>query len=116
MIRSKITISKSNYLSMQLDLKNKQIKESVLIMKFELDLSSKSVVLYNEELDSDDEIKLVESLTKLINDTNQTTQVKMLVLDNIQQQLQRLSKQRSLELDNYLNNIYLVEVVLFVIY
>ena len=101
---------------MQLDLKNKQIKESVLIMKFELDLSSKSVVLYNEELDSDDEIKLVESLTKLINDTNQTTQVKMLVLDNIQQQLQRLSKQRSLELDNYLNNIYLVEVVLFVIY
>ena len=56
-------------------------------MKFELDLSSKSVVLYNEELDSQDEIKLVESLNKLIHDTNQTTQVKMLVLDNIQQQL-----------------------------
>ena len=79
-------------------------------MKFELDLSSKSVVLYNEDLDSQDEIKLVESLNKLINDTNQTTQVKMLVLDNIQQQLQsqHQSKQCSLETDNYLNNIYLV--------
>ena len=79
-------------------------------MKFELDLSFKSVVLYNEELDSDDEIKLVESLNKLIHDTNQTTQVKMLVLDNIQQQLQSQgqSKQRSLGPDNYLNNIYLV--------
>ena len=77
-------------------------------MKFELDLSSKSIVLYNEELDSDNEIKLVETLNKLINNTNQTTQVKMLVLDNIQQQLQRQSKQRSLEPNNYLNNIYLV--------
>lgn len=75
-------------------------------MKFELDLSSKSVVLYNEDSDSQDEIKLVETLNKLINDTNQTTQVKMLVLDNIQQQLQRQSK--LLEPDNYLNNIYLV--------
>lgn len=73
-------------------------------MKFELDLSSKSVVLYNEELDSQDEIKLVESLNKLINDKNQTVQVKMLVLDNVQQQLQS----NSLEPNNYLNNIYLV--------
>ena len=79
-------------------------------MKFELDLSSKSVVLYNEDSDSQDEIKLVETLNKLINNTNQTTQVKMLVLDNIQQQLQsqHQSKQRSLEPNNYLNNIYLV--------
>lgn len=79
-------------------------------MKFELDLSSKSVVLYNEESDSPDEIKLVETLNKLINDTNQTTQVKMLVLDNIQQQLQsqHQSKQRSLKFNSYLNNIYLV--------
>lgn len=73
-------------------------------MKFELDLSSKSVVLYNEELDSQDEIKLVESLNKLINDKNQTVQVKMLVLDNVQQQLQSNSS----EPNNYLNNIYLV--------
>ena len=73
-------------------------------MKFELDLSSKSVVLYNEELDSQDEIKLVESLNKLINDKNQTVQVKMLVLDNVQQQLQSDSS----EPNNYLNNIYLV--------
>lgn len=73
-------------------------------MKFELDLSSKSVVLYNEESDSPDEIKLVESLNKLINDKNQTVQVKMLVLDNVQQQLQS----KSLEPNNYLNNIYLV--------
>jgi multifunctional CCA protein len=73
-------------------------------MKFELDLSSKSVVLYNEELDSQDEIKLVESLNKLINDKNQTVQVKMLVLDNVQQQLQS----KSLKPNNYLNNIYLV--------
>lgn len=73
-------------------------------MKFELDLSSKSVVLYNEELDSQNEIKLVESLNKLINDKNQTVQVKMLVLDNVQQQLQSTS----LEPNNYLNNIYLV--------
>ena len=36
-------------------------------MKFELDLSSKSVVLYNEDSDSQDEIKLVETLNKLIN-------------------------------------------------
>lgn len=71
-------------------------------MKFELDLSSKSVVLYNEELDSQDEIKLVESLNKLINDKNQTVQVKMLVLDNVQQQLQS----KSLKPNNYLNNIY----------
>ena len=77
-------------------------------MKFELDLSSKSVVLYNEELDSQDEIKLVESLNKLINDKNQTVQVKMLVLDNIQQQLQSQCQSKSLETDNYLNNIYLV--------
>lgn len=73
-------------------------------MKFELDLSSKSVLLYNEELDSQDEIKLVESLNKLINDKNQTVQVKMLVLDNVQQQLQSNSS----EPNNYLNNIYLV--------
>lgn len=73
-------------------------------MKFELDLSSKSVVLYNEELDSQDEIKLVESLNKLINDKNQTVQVKMLVLDSVQQQLQSNSS----EPNNYLNNIYLV--------
>ena len=73
-------------------------------MKFELDLSSKSVILYNEELDSQDEIKLVESLNKLINDKNQTVQVKMLVLDNVQQQLQSNSS----EPNNYLNNIYLV--------
>ena len=73
-------------------------------MKFELDLSSKSVVLYNEESDSQDEIKLVESLNQLINDKNQTVQVKMLVLDNVQQQLQS----NSLEPNNYLNNIYLV--------
>ena len=73
-------------------------------MKFELDLSSKSVILYNEELDSQDEIKLVESLNKLINDKNQTVQVKMLVLNNVQQQLQS----KSLEPNNYLNNIYLV--------
>lgn len=75
-------------------------------MKFELDLSSKSVVLYNEESDSQDEIKLVESLNQLINDKNQTVQVKMLVLDNVQQQLQ--SNSTSLEPNNYLNNIYLV--------
>lgn len=73
-------------------------------MKFELDLSSKSVVLYNEESDSQDEIKLVETLEQLINDKNQTVQVKMLVLDNVQQQLQS----NSLEPNNYLNNIYLV--------
>lgn len=73
-------------------------------MKFELDLSSKSVVLYNEESDSQDEIKLVESLNKLINDQTQTVQVKMLVLDNVQQQLQSNSS----EPNNYLNNIYLV--------
>lgn len=75
-------------------------------MKFELDLSSKSVVLYNEELDSQNEIKLVESLNQLINDKNQTVQVKMLVLDNVKQQLQ--SNSTSLEPDNYLNNIYLI--------
>lgn len=73
-------------------------------MKFELDLSSKSVVLYNEESDSPDEIKLVESLNQLINDKNQTVQVKMLVLDNVKQQLQSNSS----EPNNYLNNIYLV--------
>lgn len=73
-------------------------------MKFELDLSSKSVVLYNEESDSPDEIKLVESLNQLINDKNQTVQVKMLVLDNVKQQLQS----NSLESHSYLNNIYLV--------
>ena len=73
-------------------------------MKFELDLSSKSVVLYNEESDSQDEIKLVELLKQLINDNNQTVQVKMLVLDNVQQQLQS----NSLKPNNYLNNIYLV--------
>lgn len=73
-------------------------------MKFELDLSSKSVVLYNEESDSPDEIKLVESLNQLINDKNQTVQVKMLVLDNVKQQL----RSNSLESHSYLNNIYLV--------
>lgn len=73
-------------------------------MKFELALSSKSVVLYNEESDSPDEIKLVESLNQLINDKNQTVQVKMLVLDNVKQQLQSNSS----EPNNYLNNIYLV--------
>lgn len=73
-------------------------------MKFELDLSSKSVVLHNEESDSPDEIKLVESLNQLINDKNQTVQVKMLVLDNVKQQL----RSNSLESHSYLNNIYLV--------
>lgn len=72
-------------------------------MILKINYHNKEIVLFSEENDSEKTKKIVEDLQQIINDKNETLQVKMLILDNIKKQIEN-----NKEPDFFLEDVYLV--------
>ena len=74
-------------------------------MKFEIDYRNQSVVLYDEDKDDENTKELVKRLNDIIQDKQVTIQVKMLILDDVYQQIKSGKPINEIQ---YLDNVYLV--------